>query len=65
MENKKLGPFFVSAADLNQRDTFINKVIFYLKQDVFTYSDHYMTDSYEDIYMKYIENGADIFELLR
>ena len=65
VENKKLGPFFVSPADLSQRDTFINKVIFYLKQDVFTYSDHYMTDSYEEIYLKYIENGADIFELLK
>ncbi len=64
-ENRKLGPFFVSESDLCQRDSFINKVIFYLKQDVFTYSDHYMTDSYEEIYLKYSEAGADIFELLR
>ena len=64
-ENRKLGPFFVSESDLSQRDAFINKVIFYLKQDVFTYSDHYMTDSYEEIYLRYSENGADIFELLR
>ena len=63
-ENKKLGPFFVSEADLCQRDTFVNKVIFYLKQDVFTFSDHYMTESYEEIYMKYIEEDADLFELL-
>ncbi len=64
-ENKKLGPFFVSEADLCQKDTFLNKVIFYLKQDVFTYSDHYMTDSFEEIYMTYIEDDADLFELLK
>ena len=64
-ENKKLGPFFVSEADLCQRDTFVNKVIFYLKQDVFTYSKHYMKESYEEIYVKYAEEKADLFELLR
>lgn len=64
-ENKKLGPFFVSAQELRQQDNFINKVIFYLKQDVFTNSAHYMPMSYEDIYLKYIELGGDLFELLR
>ena len=64
-ENKKLGPFFVSAEELTQPDKFINKVIFYLKQDVFTFSDHYMVDSYEQIYLKYLERNGDIFELLK
>jgi len=64
-ENKKLGPFFVAEADLCQKDTFLNKVVFYLKQDVFTYSNHYMTESFEEIYMKYIEDDADLFELLK
>ena len=64
-ENKKLGPFFVAEADLCQKDTFLNKVIFYLKQDVFTYSDHYMCDSFEEIYMRCIEDDADLFELLK
>lgn len=64
-ENKKLGPFFVAEADLCQKDTFLNKVVFYLKQDVFTYSDHYMTESFEEIYMKYVEDDADLFELLK
>lgn len=63
-ENKKLGPFFVSDEELMQPDKFINKVIFYLKQDVFTYSDHYMIYSFEEIYLKYLENKGDIFELL-
>ena len=64
-ENKKLGPFFVSEADLCQRDTFINKVIFYLKQDVFPDHPHYLTDSYEELYLTYQEDEADLFELLR
>lgn len=64
-ENKKLGPFFVSEADLCQRDTFINKVIFYLKQDVFPDHPHYLTESYEELYLTYQEDEADLFELLR
>jgi len=64
-ENKKLGPFFVSEADLCQRDTFINKVIFYLKQDVFPNHPHYLTDSYEELYLTCQEDGADLFELLK
>ncbi len=63
-ENKKLGPFFVSEADLCQKEAFINKVIFYLKQDVFMDSDHYMTESFEEIYLSCVEDDADIFELL-
>lgn len=64
-ENKKLGPFFVSEADLCQRDTFINKVIFYLKQDVFPNHPHYLTESYEELYLTYQEDEADLFELLK
>ncbi len=64
-ENKKLGPFFVSEADLCQRDTFINKVIFFLKQDVCPDPPHYLTESYEDLYLTYQEDEADLFELLR
>lgn len=64
-ENKKLGPFFVSEADLSDRSAFINKVIFYLKQDVFPTSNHYMLDSFEEIFIKYQEGSQDLFELLR
>lgn len=64
-ENKKLGPYFVSSEELNNADNFLNKVIFYLKQDVFTYSNHYMLDSYEEIYLKYRDQGRDLFELLK
>ncbi len=55
----------MSEADLCQRDTFINKVIFYLKQDVFPNHPHYLTESYEELYLTYQEDEADLFELLR
>ncbi len=64
-ENKKLGVFFAGKDDLISRDAFINKVIFYLKQDVFTSSDHYLTDSFEEIYDRYKNGKYDVFELLR
>lgn len=63
-ENKKLGPFFVSKEELCNRETFINKVLFYLKQDVFSNSDHYMTESFEEIYVKCIDPSFDLFSLL-
>ncbi|MBR1931572.1 MAG: AAA family ATPase [Lachnospiraceae bacterium] len=64
-ENRKLGTFFLSRPDLIRREAFINKVVFYLKQDVFNTSDHYLTDSFEDIYDKYRTEEYDLFELLR
>lgn len=64
-ENKKLGPFFVNKKELSSRETFINNVIFYLKQDVFPDSDHYMTESFEDLYMKCMDPSFDLFTLLR
>ncbi len=63
-ENKKLGPFFVKEEELNDRDKFFNKVIFYLKQDVFYDSTELFTSSFEEIYEKYSKPEADIFELL-
>lgn len=63
-ENKKLGPFFIKEEELSDRKLFLNKVVFYLKQDVFCDSFRFLTDSFEDIYEKYIDGDADIFELL-
>ena len=64
-EDKKLGPFFVSVKDLESRKNFINKVLHYLKQDVFKYVDFYFTESYQTIHSKYINESADIFNLLK
>lgn len=64
-EDKKLGPFFVSVKDLKSRKNFINKVLHYLKQDVFKYVDFYFTESYQTIHSKYINETADIFNLLK
>ncbi|MCR5426001.1 MAG: AAA family ATPase [Lachnospiraceae bacterium] len=64
-ENKKLGPFFVHAEELMDKQLFLNKVIFYLKQDVFTESTHYFLDAFETIMDAYKEQEADLFELLR
>ena len=63
-ENKKLGPFFVSEDELQSLDKFVNKVVFYLKQDVFTYSNHYMLCSFEELHYRYVVNRGDLFELL-
>ncbi|MCR4617894.1 MAG: AAA family ATPase [Lachnospiraceae bacterium] len=63
-ENKKLGPFFVKPEELEDADLFFNKVIFYLKQDVFCDSARFFTGSFEEIYNKYNKSGGDIFELL-
>jgi len=63
-ENKKLGPFFVSDEELMDRGEFINKVIFYLKQDVFSCSGNYMIESYEELYLKYKDRSQDLFQLL-
>lgn len=63
-ENKKLGPFFMSKEELQNVDKFVNKVVFYLKQDVFDYSKHYMLYSFEEIYIKFVDLKTDLFELL-
>ena len=63
-ENKKMGPFFLHEGELETRNLFLNKVVFYLKQDVFKDSANYMLESYEEIFEKYMSEEADMFELL-
>ena len=43
---------------------FADKVLYYLKQDVFKYIDNYFTESYQTMYDSYISGNTDIFELL-
>lgn len=62
-EDKKLGPFFADVADFNDRKKFADKVLFYLKQDVFRYEDTILTDSYEKIYYDFVKGNKDAFSI--
>ena len=60
-EDKKLGPFFVEMEELLDRKTFTDKVIYYLKQDVFKYEDELLNESYEVLYDEFVNNNRDFF----
>ena len=62
-EDKKLGPFFASLDELTDRRKFADKVLYYLKQDVFKYTDSVLTPSYQKLYDDFVNGNADIFEL--
>lgn len=63
-EDKKLGPYFVDEVDVSSRQTFCDKVIYYLKNDVFKYSPKYLSDSYESLYQAFVIDETDIYKLL-
>ena len=63
-EDKKLGPFFVTIEEINDRQKFADKVLYYLKQDVFKYCDNVLTDSYETLFDRYVNNNEDIFDII-
>lgn len=62
-EDKKLGPFFVTPEDLKDRRKFADKVLYYLKQDVFKYTDSVLILSYQKLYDDFVNGEADIYEL--
>ncbi len=62
-EDKKLAPYFIDANDITTRDAFCDKVIYYLKNDVFKYVEGVMPESYEQLYKKFVHEGKDFFEL--
>ena len=64
-EDKKLGPYFVSENDIKSKENFVNKVIYYLKQDVFKYVESYFSDSFQTIYQKAQNGDLDVFEYLK
>lgn len=64
-EDKKLGPYFVDEVDVSCKQAFCDKVIYYLKNDVFKFVDSYFYDSYEEIYDQVVNNGKDIFDCLK
>lgn len=63
-EDKKLGPFFVNPDELNDRKAFADKVLYYLKQDVFKYEDSILAESYEVLYDSFVNNKEDIFTII-
>lgn len=64
-EDKKIGPYFVDEIDISCKQSFCDKVILYLKNDVFKYSEGILPDSYEGIYDAFVDNNEDIFELFK
>lgn len=62
-EDKKLGPFFISIDELTDKRKFADKVLYYLKQDVFKYTDSVLTPSYQKLYDDFVNGDDDIFEL--
>lgn len=63
-EDKKLGQYFVEVSDVSSKQSFCDKVIYYLKNDVFKYNDKILNESYETIYKRYVIDNEDIFELI-
>ena len=63
-EDKKLGPFFVEKEDVLSKQAFCDKVIYYLKHDVFKYDNNYFRLSYDEIFEQFVENNNDIFIVL-
>ena len=63
-EDKKLGPFYVLLDEIEDKSKFADKVLYYLKQDVFKYSDIYFTKSYQTLYSDFVKGKIDIFKLL-
>lgn len=63
-EDKKLGPFFVLEDEIVDKAKFADKVLYYLKQDVFKYVDTYFASSYQSLYKSFLDGKVDLFELL-
>ena len=62
-EAKKLSPFFVNINDVSDKEQFCDKVIYYLKNDVFKYNERILNTSYDKIRNSFI-NGKDFFEIM-
>lgn len=62
-EDKKLAPYFVDLSDLKDKKSFSDKVLFYLKNDVFKYVENVLSESYQKIYEKIVINDGDPFTL--
>lgn len=63
-EDKKLGPFFAFKDEIEDKAKFADKVLYYLKHDVFKYVDSYFVYSYQILHKSFLEGKLDLFELL-
>ena len=63
-EDKKLGQYFVEEKDVSSKQAFCDKVIYYLKNDVFKYNERILKNSYEKIYSDIVDNNKDIFDVI-
>lgn len=64
-EDKKLGPYFVDEVDVSCKQAFCDKVIYYLKNDVFKFVDTHFYESYEEMYDQIVNHASDIFDCLK
>lgn len=55
-EDKKLAPYFIAMDDVSDVRSFCDKVMYYLKSDVFMYVEDYFTDSYQKMYQEMVLN---------
>lgn len=53
-EDKKLAPYFITLDDVASPQSFCDKVMYYLKSDVFMYVEDYFTDSYQKLYQEMV-----------
>lgn len=55
-EDKKLAPYFITMDDVLAAQSFCDKVMYYLKSDVFMYVEDYFNDSYQKMYQEMVLN---------
>ena len=58
-EDKKLAPYFIGFDDLVSKKSFCDKVIYYLKCDVFKYISGVLPESYEELYNEFVNGDKD------
>lgn len=63
-ESKKLSPYFVNLNDVNDIYQFCDKVVYYLKNDVFKYNNKYLNINYDLIRNKFCNDRCDFFDIL-
>lgn len=63
-EDKKFAPFFVNENDVSTKEAFVGKVINYLKNDVFKYTEDFLNLSFGEYYKKIVVENNDPYSLI-